>query len=75
MFCGSKSKSTKRNKVKVSGRQKDKKALERIKESNVRLSKNGLTLITKIGNSHEPDFAFVCRKHSQCTTKKFKSLK
>jgi hypothetical protein len=33
----------KRNKVKVLGRQKDKKALERIKESNVRLYKNGLT--------------------------------
>jgi hypothetical protein len=35
----------KRNKVKVSGRQKDKRALKRIKESNVRLYKNGLTWI------------------------------
>jgi hypothetical protein len=35
----------KRNKVIFSGRQKDKRALERIKESNVRLYKNGLTLI------------------------------
>ena len=33
----------KRNEVKVSGRQKGRKALERIKESNVRLYKNGLT--------------------------------
>jgi hypothetical protein len=33
----------KQNKVKVSGRQKDRRALERIKESNVRLYKNGLT--------------------------------
>ncbi len=37
----------KRNEVKVSGRQKDEKALERIKESNVRLYKNGLTYIRK----------------------------
>ncbi len=33
----------KRNKVIVSGRQKDKRALEKIKESNIRLYKNGLT--------------------------------
>jgi hypothetical protein len=35
----------KRNKVIVSGRQKDKRALERTKESNIRLYKNGLTLM------------------------------
>jgi hypothetical protein len=35
----------KRNEVIVSGRQKDKRVLERIKESNVRLYKNGLTYI------------------------------
>ncbi len=35
----------KRNEVIVSGRQKDKRVLERIKESNVRLYKNGLTFI------------------------------
>jgi hypothetical protein len=38
----------KRNEVIVSGRQKDKRVLERVKESNVRLYKNGLTFIGKI---------------------------